>query len=525
VSVWTLKTEVADDAPAERRPTPQQTAVYEAVRDEAAHVNVQAVAGSGKTTTAVGCADAAAGRRVGFVAFNKHIADELGGRLGAAADAMTLHALGNAAVHKAFPGATLDENKSKRLLERIRPRWAWVMRSGRLRWSPEGQATLALAGLCKKTLTPPTPDGLKSLTDFYGVDLPLGADDAVAAAVDDLLAVSADETAAIDFDDMLWLPARLGLPVRRFDVLLVDEAQDLSRCQQHVARSAGERLVVCGDENQSIYGFSGADPDSLPRLTGELAADGGGCLDRPLTVTFRCPRTHVSLAQQIVPQIQAAPGAADGEVWEVEPSEVPSHVRPGDLVIGRRNAPLVNLAFRLIRGGTPAVMLGRDFGKGLIDLTNRMNAAGTVDLVRKLGTWLDAERARLDRRDAPESQVQAVEDRAGCLIELAAAFDSVGALTAHIDRLFSDRHDRGAVVTLASVHRAKGSEADRVVVVEPGCLPLVGRKTRPWERRQEMNLAYVAATRAKRELIFAGPVPACLGGSSFATDRGPHGSV
>lgn len=502
-------------------PTPQQQAVYAAVRDAAAHLNVESVAGSGKSTTAVACASAAAGRRVGFVAFNKHIAEELGRRLAGRGTACTLHSLGFAAVRKAFPGVEVDEQKPRRILERIRPRWSFQGRGGRLVWDDRGQAALALAGLCKKTLAEPTAGELLRLADYYGVEYPAADRDQVRDAVAELLNAAESQTAVIDYDDMLWLPVKLNLGVGRYDVLLVDEAQDLSRCQQELARRAGERLVVFGDSAQSIYGFSGADPESLPTMVAGLGGEPAGCLDRPLTVTFRCPESHVALARRIVPRIDPAPGASAGTVESIDPGDVPARVAAGDLVVCRKNAPLVSLAFRLIRRGVPAVMLGRDFGRGLTDLTRRLAADTPVRLIAKLREHEARETERLERRDAPESQVQAVRDKVACLVELASVADSVSAIEAHVGRLFADAADREKVVTLASIHRAKGSEARRVVVVEPECLPLTGRKTKAWEHRQELNLAYVAATRAKEELIFAGPVPECLGGRAASTPRQP----
>lgn len=476
---------------------------------------VEAVAGSGKTTTAVGCARAAKGK-VGFVAFNKHIAEELGRRLGGTATATTLHGLGFAAVKKALPGAELDEQKPRRLLERLRPRWMIATKSGRVLWYEEGQATLALARLARLTLTDENcAQSLRRLARHYSVEIPEGAFDQIAKATAELIQGGAEQTAVIDYDDMIWLPSRLGLPVERFDTLLVDEAQDLNQAQQNLARRAadGRRLVVLGDRRQSLYGFTGADPEAMPHLVEDLAADACGAAERPLTVTFRCPHSVVELAQRIVPRIEAAAGAVDGVVRFCAPESAGGEMRPGDLAVCRLNAPLVSLAYRLLRDGTPAVMLGRDFASDLTGLVARSNAKGTVELIAWLREKRDWKLRQLERRDAPESQVQMAVDRYQCLEELASACSSIGELRDNIGRLFAESKDRSKVVTLASVHRAKGSEADRVFVIAPEKMPLEFRKKQQdWEAVQELNLLYVAVTRAKRELVFAGPLPAPLGG-------------
>jgi len=82
---------------------------------------------------------------------------------------------------------------------------------------------------------------------------------------------SALQTAnAVDFDDLLVLPVRLleGNPHElkrwqdRFDHLLVDEYQDTNRAQYRFIRLLGaehRNVCVVGDDDQSIYGWRGAD--------------------------------------------------------------------------------------------------------------------------------------------------------------------------------------------------------------------------------------------------------------------------
>jgi DNA helicase-2/ATP-dependent DNA helicase PcrA len=75
---------------------------------------------------------------------------------------------------------------------------------------------------------------------------------------------------AVSFDDLLGLPVQLlseHTEVReryekRFRVILVDEYQDTNRAQYEFVRLLGARhgnVVVVGDDDQSIYGWRGAD--------------------------------------------------------------------------------------------------------------------------------------------------------------------------------------------------------------------------------------------------------------------------
>ena len=113
----------------------------------------------------------------------------------------------------------------------------------------------------------------------------------------------------------------------------------------------------------------------------------------------------------------------------------------------------------------------------------------------------EAARIRARARDnvAAADAVEALGDRIECVRII---FKSSGAATAAdlattIDRIFADRT---TAVTLSTVHRAKGLEADRVVILEFDRLMSL-RARQPWQIQQEENLAYVAWTRAKSEII------------------------
>ena len=111
---------------------------------------------------------------------------------------------------------------------------------------------------------------------------------------------------------MIWFPFVYRLNVGKFDVVFVDEAQDLNQAQIAMVLSANKmdgRIIAVGDPAQSIYQFRGADSEAIPNFINKL-----GAKTLPLSVTYRCPKRVVSLAQEIVPDIMASPGAKDGTV-------------------------------------------------------------------------------------------------------------------------------------------------------------------------------------------------------------------
>jgi DNA helicase-2/ATP-dependent DNA helicase PcrA len=484
-------------------PTPQQQAIYEAVAASDAHLLVEALAGTGKTTTAVGALSHANGGRLCFVAFNKHIADELRRRLPATVQACTLHSLGFATLRRALPGVELDELKLGKIARRLAPAL----------YPSERQTAEQLARLCKGSLAAQADEGtLLAMVDYYGLECPADPSKVLQLA-GQLIETSAEETRSVDFDDMVWLPIRLGLRPDGFDLLLADEAQDLNRAQQELARLASRdgRLVPVGDRNQAIYGFAGADCGALPRLAGTLGGESRGCRTLPLTVTWRCPASHVALAGALVPALEAAPDAVEGVIRHATLKRIAEEVRPGDLVICRKNAPVLGLTYRLVLAGVPALMRGRDVGKGLTSLIARLKPASITDLIDRLADYQEREERRLIKRNASPSAFQSLDDRCECLGQLAAQAESLDALERFIRQTFDDAARPGASVVLGSIHRAKGLEARRVYVLDPDSLPLIRRDSKAWEIKQERNLCYIAATRAKAELVFEDRVPSIYG--------------
>jgi ATP-dependent DNA helicase Rep len=86
---------------------------------------------------------------------------------------------------------------------------------------------------------------------------------------------------AVDFDDLIGLPARLfgQYPEirekwqNRLRYLLVDEYQDTNACQYLLLKhltGPRQQFTVVGDDDQSIYGWRGADIENLKKLAQEF---------------------------------------------------------------------------------------------------------------------------------------------------------------------------------------------------------------------------------------------------------------
>ena len=149
-------------------------------------------------------------------------------------------------------------------------------------------------------------------------------------------------------------------------MMFVDEAQDFNEMQRCLIKECvadNGRVVVVGDPNQAIYGFRGADSNSMDIFKADLVARGREIKEFPLSVSWRCPHTVVKEANRYVQNFTCPDSADDGSVV-VNASFNP--VR-GDIVLCRYNAPLINAFYQMILDGKSCYILGRDMTKGLIN--------------------------------------------------------------------------------------------------------------------------------------------------------------
>jgi len=316
----------------------------------------------------------------------------------------------------------------------------------------------------------------------------------------------ADQKLEFDFTDQIWLPVHLGLtPSQPYQFLLVDECQDLNAaqlelCFQLVAENG--RMLFVGDRNQSIMGFSGADHRSFQTIVDRTQAT-----ELPLSICYRCPRDHIRLVKANFPKIPIEPAenADAGEICETFEAGLNGLLKDGDLVLGRKTAPLVSTCIQLIAGGVKAAVKGRDIGEQLkeeISTIAKVEGFQFDNFSDHLRTYRSEQVAYYRKRggDVAEQLVEAVTDRCEAIEAIYTAQQSAKStadLENYIDSLFSDAHQP---VTLCTIHRAKGLEADRVFIIRPSDLPLTWKGQLSWQLEQEQNLLYVALTRSKQQL-------------------------
>lgn len=494
--------------------TVEQQAVWEDMRrmqrggygssERAGHLKVNAVAGSGKTFTAVEGAkllrEGGRAPRIVYLAFNKSVQAEMQERAGGAVQAQTFHSAGYKAVRDALGYVKTNDKRDWDVMARI----SGMSQDRRVRGGLK-----KLIGLVKQYgvgVGSNWKDEVWSVVDRHA--LVLGDTDEieqeVVGWVPKMLEASMEvrREEGIGFDDMVWLPYAMGLRVEQAELLVVDEAQDLNMVQRWYAARAGERVLVVGDRNQAIYGFRGAGVESMDDLGRELVSVTGQSVgERQLSYTRRCPVKVVELAQAIVPQIKPWEGAEEGIVREESVERAMEQMEEGDMVLCRTNPPLVKMAYKLIAKGKPARIRGREIHEGILKLLEGAGNYGSMAQVVKRAeeiTASEVEKYMALAEGRGEHRAQLASDRLECFIACSEGCTGVGELRGRLEDMF--REDRRGIV-LSSVHKAKGLEADRVWILEPQLMPHP-RAKRGWELQQEMNLKYVAVTRARRELVW-----------------------
>lgn len=519
----------------------QQDFCRELVRGTS-HIALRARAGTGKTSTLLEGVDdlveAFPHAEIQCLMFNKANADETKGKLTKRGhtnwkkvSATTIHSAGYGLVRFAFDNPTVDDKKVWKIVDRL----SISTNEEQNVYAQYGTQIVNLVGLAKGEGFGFFPDrqigdthAWYEIADHYDVN---GFDktddgDAVVEAAQYVYRESLHDTKTIDYDDMILFPLVKNLRVKfGKDYIFGDEWQDTSRAKQALAMKflkPGGKFIIIGDDRQAIYGFAGADSDALNNQIRQL-----GAKIMPLSITWRCPKAVVKLAQGLVPDYEAAPEAPEGEVRQVAAmalrketddngvevdvayspvDEELTNLRPTDAVLCRNMAPLVTIAYQLIRAGKPCKVEGRAIGQGLIALVNRWKAKTIDALINKLGVYQQKEQQKAMSKNN-ERKAEEVADKVGTILEICDALikdgkTAVSDVVDFIDRLFAD--EATGVTILATYHRSKGREWPRVFLWEhhSRCPSKFARQD--WQVEQEHNLAYVAFTRSQRELIFLG---------------------
>ena len=512
----------------EFKPTDEQESIRQVAARASGSLMVKAYAGCTKTTTLE-----IVGKEIKVpaiaLAFNVSIKNEMARRFGPNFKVQTMNGLGFGALTRALPGISFappEPRKTSKLITAVAKdndisllEEQWILARDLLQAAMQAGIVPRDEG---RPLLDDTPYNWESLAQNVGIlpdDMPFFINIAYQALERNNQLVREGK---ISFDDQVYYSTCVAGNFPQYPVMLVDEAQDLSplnHAMLALSSRPGGRTVAVGDPKQAIYAFRGADSRSMAKLR-ELRSH-NEWEDRPLTLTFRCPKLVVERQQEHAPGFRAAEANLPGHYSQVGKedefgeaswswADVASKVGGRSLaVLCRNNAPLLSLAFKLLRQRVSVKMLGRDIGTGLIALSRKLfpeDGTGRDSMLGDLAGWEESETSQAIVMDKLES-VDLIRDKAESLRAVISygEVEDAGRLRAALKALFENSDGQ---VTLATIHRSKGLEWDAVLHLDPWRIPSkwakeAARYGDTVQLEQEWNLLYVCETRTKDLLLEA----------------------
>lgn len=524
-------------------PSVQQQRIYDWIIDGTGNALIEAVAGAGKTSTLL---DAVAYMRgtVAFAAYNKKIADEIDNKLTrriasgrvlssvVQPQAGTFHSFGFRTWRKyARSNVKLDYKKTANLItelaiplgyqEFVKKAYSLAKQTGIGALVPFSD-TVAWSSMVdhfdlEELLKAPTfGDSSSPFGDddtYFESAADLNVDDAIKHTIRLLKRSIEVADTQIDFDDMIYMPLYANLEFDKYDWVLIDEAQDSNQTRRAMAarmlKPSTGRLIAVGDPAQAIYGFTGADADSLDIITKTFNA-----VRLPLTITYRCPKAVVELAHTWVSHMQADPSAPQGEVststleelMQGDTAELRVKFHPNAVVLCRNTKPLIELAYKFISRDVACHVEGKEIGYSLILLIDKFPRVRNLEILSdKLIDHAEDEGNKFISK-GQGYRAEALRDRVDALVEIIKHMDpsnNVGDLKKKITDLFADIAPGvpSPNLTLSTIHKAKGREWPLVYWLGRSKYQPSRYATQEWQQVQETNLMYVAATRSQAKLV------------------------
>lgn len=473
-----------------------QRAIFDFISDPANGSAVaDAKAGSGKTTTLVeGMRHIPfSTSRVLFVAFNKAIADELRHRVPEDVQARTFNSLGAEVVRKNLGVSQATPSKVNTLIKKNADEDLKTDYFSQLKKVIDSAKSSGIG-----VIYPLETSKLAEIAAAYDIVFPRSLEKKALQTAKKILKASFNDTETVDFADQLLFPLYYDLPFPDYQLIFVDEAQDLNNIQHEflsrLRQNDNSRIIAVGDPRQAIYAFRGANSNSLSELASRF-----NCTHLPLSISYRCSLNVIEEAQRYEPNIEAAEDAPPGSVDRIDRERFDITGLDGScMILCRSNAPIIGYAMEFLKKNLP-VTVRSDFGRNFIRWLDSFTSTTLEDFFIELDEWRQ-ERVRFaEERDVPaiaqraEETVQAIRyaaERAEVPEDIRTTFETL-------------LYEHPEAPILSTIHKAKGLEADHVYLIRPDLVPSKWA-TKEWEVEQEYNLLYVAITRARITFHYVG---------------------
>ena len=218
-------------------PSPYQSAIFDFITHGSGSAIVEAVAGSGKTTTITHAVKLIPrNQTVLMLAFNKIIAEELSSRINLPnVEVKTFHSLGFSA-YKDGNGTKvkMDNNKLFRLINDLADNSDLTHEEKIGMMSVSKIVKLGKSAGIGTQILENNEESWTSVMEHHNVAFTEEGEDLspIIPICQEILARSNSLKSIIDFDDMIYMPIQQGLKFHKYDWVFVDESQDVSHTQR-----------------------------------------------------------------------------------------------------------------------------------------------------------------------------------------------------------------------------------------------------------------------------------------------------
>lgn len=462
-------------------PTKQQLDILEAFKNTRV-LKVNAIAGSGKTSTLELLADANQKPSL-LLAFNKSIADEASRRFPAHVSCRTINSLayahfGKPLAHKLNPNKNPKENILRSIKDIVDAYQLEDFTEAVPHISARTVASLARDVVDRFCFSARPSishldlhyNDIKDLEKTHKFDSTYFGKVLVSLARLIWQARTDPTNNAYCTHDTYLKLWSLSNPKLNYDIVYVDEAQDINACVLHVLEQQTCKVLYVGDQYQSIYGFRGA-VNAMKKI------------EAPTMHLSQSWRYGVDIAE--VAEMILSKDAVEVKGYTAIPSLV-TEVQDMQkyTMIFRTNVALLTTAEELIAQGKKVSVEVNipDFIRQLKSVINiREGKKPYHDSISRFTNWIDL-------LDFAKESVEVKR-----LVDISLRPD----VEKFIQRLESIDECTNPDIILTTAHKSKGLEFDNVVVANDFKF---GSKHVLDMPEQEINLLYVACTRAKLNL-------------------------
>lgn len=497
--------------------TPEQRDAIEYFVHCSSSLFIEARAGTGKTFALIEMASRVPPtQECAFFVFNAHVVDEIKNRLqaktrshSARRHVITTYALGKRMLSRKFGKLNLDEEKYPRIINERCANEAILSSMAPCSVSFRDQnffrATIKRwVDLFRVNLVENSQE-MAMACRFAGVFYHPVAFSIVNDIVDEGVAIFEKEK-TIDYIDMIYLPIRMNLPpLKLYDCVFIDEFQDYSIAQYKLARKhlfPMGKIVFVGDPYQSIYEFNGARSDLI-----EKAEKQNVCRKFKFTVTFRCSKKIAREANHFVDDIVPHFSVPEGEATEGSVTDA----QPGDWALCKYNFPLFKLFLDNAKKRKKSFFNNKEYGELLFE-----TALLLLEPHWSLDIMKETCQKKIEELFAQWSneQIQTDPFLKRDFLEKLDVYKSLNFFIDGFDQSFLSSKEEfrkrfmkpfnesaDDAIVLSTIHKAKGKENDVVYLIVHAWETVNGTK-KPKRNPEDINLNYVAITRARKKLVY-----------------------